>query len=148
MVSSALPLALSAPRRPRWTSPRAPLLPTMTQSAPSSLHPQPRTKVRTSACPWHLKARALEEPPPLPSYRQCHHAAATPPSSYCHHRQAAVTATAASAIATRCRHPPLPPPPPRCCRHTVAAAVLPTPPRCRRQECCVLEYITIMAASA
>jgi len=54
MVSSAPPSASSTPRRPRWTAPRALLLPTMTQSAPSSLRPRPRTKARTSACRWSV----------------------------------------------------------------------------------------------
>ena len=54
MVSSLSPSASSAPRRPRWMSPRAPLLRTTTQSAPSSLRPRPRTKARTSACRWSV----------------------------------------------------------------------------------------------
>ena len=94
MVLSASPSASSVPRRPWWTSPRAPLLPTMTQSAPSSLRPRPRTKARTSACQWRSKARASEES--------------------CRHHPV----TVASTIAARCRHfrhrhraLPLPPPP-------------------------------------
>jgi hypothetical protein len=52
MISSASPSALSAPQLPRWTLPRAPLLPTKTPLAPLSLRPRPRTKARTSACRW------------------------------------------------------------------------------------------------
>ena len=54
MISSALPSALSAPRLPRLTLPRAPLLLTTTPLAPLSLCPQPRTKARTSACRWSV----------------------------------------------------------------------------------------------
>ncbi len=54
MVSSLSPSASSAPRWPRWMSPRAPLLRTTTQSAPLSLRPRPRTKAHTSACRWSV----------------------------------------------------------------------------------------------
>ncbi len=54
MISSASPLASSALRLPRWTLPRAPLLPTPTPSAPLTLRPRPRTKARTSACRWSV----------------------------------------------------------------------------------------------
>jgi hypothetical protein len=83
----------------------------LTQSAPSSLHPQPRTKACTSACRWCSKARASEE------------------SCRCH------PVTVASTIAARCRHfrhhhraaaAILPPPLPSCRCHR-AAAKLPHP---------------------
>jgi hypothetical protein len=117
MVLSASPSASSVPRRPWRTSPRAPLLPTMTQSAPSSLRPRPRTNARTSACQWRSKARASEES--------------------CRHHPV----TVASTIAARCRHfrhrhraatAILTPLPPSCRRHR-AAAKLPHP-SCRRHR--------------
>ncbi len=158
MVSSAPPSVLSAPRRPRWTSPRAPLLPTMTQSAPSSLRHRPRTKARTSACRWRSKARASEEScrrhhhhhhccavaplSPLQTSRsRCRPAAAArllpPPPPSCR-----AGATALPPLLPSCRHchrhlhhrrtlPLLPPPPPCCRRHTATATA--PPPSCHIQ---------------
>ena len=143
MVSSALPSASSAPRRPWWTSPRAPLLPTTTQSAPLYLRPRPREKARKSACLWHSKAHALEDGVGGAG-RCCHrrHAFPTLSSCHCHRKAVATTATTAVALSRRChcrrgrapdasqlllpscchrRHHRAKPAPQRFCRHCQAA---------------------------
>ena len=93
----ALSSAVAVHWRLQWRSPRAPQsLPTTTMlSALSSLRPQPRTKTRTLARQWRLKARALAH---LPTVQ------VNPPQPpCCCHRAAAVTlctATTLRAVAT------------------------------------------------
>ncbi len=118
MISSAQPLALSAPRRPRWTSPRAPLSPSTMPLALSSLRPRPRAKAALlqrqschlrAACAKHPRRRALA----LPSPPQM-------PRSGC--RPAAAVKLLL----------PLPPPWRFRCHHKAVSAKLPPPPRCRQ----------------
>ena len=105
MVLSASPLASSAPWRPWWTSPRAPLLPTRQRVGGVQSQASPTLQAATSA------TKLLPPPPPLPL--RC---------------RAAVTA-ADVALPMQLRSlPPLPPPLPH-------AAKLPHPscPRHRRR---------------
>ena len=139
MISSAQPSEKIAPRRPQWTSPRAPLSPTTTLLAPSSLRPQPRTKaalLQGQSC--HLRATCAKHPRrravglqslPQMSCSRCRSAAADKllspttlrplPLRCCHYRQAAI------AIAVKL--------PPRLHRRQPGAAAAP-PPRCNRRR--------------
>jgi hypothetical protein len=100
---------MSALWRPWWTSPRAPLLPTMTQSAPPSLRPRPRFEGAYVGVLVAFEGTCVGgklSPPP------CH--------CHLHHRRTLL---------------PLPPPPPCCRRHTATAAAKLPHSSCRRHHC-------------
>ena len=124
MVSSASPSALSAPQQPRWTSPRAPLLPTTTQSAQSYLRPRQREKVHTLACRWRSKVRASEDGVGGAG-RHCHrrHTFPMSPSCHCCRKAVAATATIAVVLSRRCH---------RRRRHALDASQLLLPSCCHR----------------
>ncbi len=161
-MSSALPPALSlavaaaAHQRPRWTLPQtAPLLPTMTIPLTlSSLRPQPKMKICTSARWWRLKTRASVHsrtvpvnPPQLPC--SCHRAAVValcPAAALCAAATAA-DAAAAAALSPSCHQrcpitlsPPLQHP--RCCNRAAAVTLCTAATLCAAATACVMRTST------